>query len=196
MAGTRLSERAILRAAVDLSRREGVKGLTMRALAGALGVSPMATYHYVRSRHELLLQVADEVMRPVQPPPPGDSWDERLWTFMLAMGDALASVPGLVVDVLLQNDLTPESRRYMQQCIELIRDGGFDERAARQAFLAIYTYMWGSAVFQAVGDHPAPATARRRTGAVPQADELASRRNLEIGYRALVAGLELTLKPA
>jgi AcrR family transcriptional regulator len=196
MAATRLSERAILDAAVELSRTEGVKGLTMRALAGALGVSPMATYHYVRSRDELLLLVADEVMRPVQPPPPGGSWDERLWTFMLAMGDALASVPGLVVDVLLPNDITPESRRYMQQCIELIRDGGFAPAAARRAFLAVYTFMWGSAVFQAVGDGRAPVGPRRRVDAVPRVDELTSRRNLEVGYRALVAGLELTLRPA
>jgi AcrR family transcriptional regulator len=193
MGSPRLSGPVILEAAVELSRREGVKGLTMRALATDLGVSPMATYHYVRSRDELLLLVADEVMRPVQPPPPGRPWDERLWSFMLSMGDALASVPGLVVDVLLQNDLTPESRRYMEQCIELIREGGFDDAAARQAFLAIYTYMWGSAVFQAVGDGAVPGRGRRR-GPVPRVAELASRRNLQVGYRALVAGLELTVR--
>ncbi|HET6952666.1 MAG TPA: helix-turn-helix domain-containing protein, partial [Acidimicrobiales bacterium] len=103
MAPIRLSERAILNAAVELSRREGLKGLTMRALADALGVSPMATYHYVSSRDELLSLVAGEIMRSVPPPPPGGPWEERLLAYMLAMGDALAAVPGLV-DVVLQSD--------------------------------------------------------------------------------------------
>ena len=193
MVGTRLSERAILAAATELTRRHGVKGLTMRTLAEALGVSPMATYHYVSSRDELLLLVADEVMRPVQPPPPGASWDERLWAFMTEMGDALAALPGLA-DFLLQNDLTGESRRYMRQCIALIRDGGFDEREARQAFVAIYTYMWGSYLFLAVRNSRVTTRGRRRAGQVPSADELASRPNLEVGYRALVAGLEQTVR--
>jgi AcrR family transcriptional regulator len=193
VAGGRLSEQAVLAGAVDLARRAGVEGLTMRALAESLGVSTMATYHYVASRTELLLLVADGVMGEVEPPPPGPPWDQRLWTYMLAMADALGSVPGLV-DFLVGHDLTTEARRYMQRCIALVREGGFDDVAARRAFMAIYTYMWGSSLFRANGaGRGRRAGGRRRTG-VPGRAELASRDNLELGYRALVTGLEQMLR--
>jgi AcrR family transcriptional regulator len=188
-----LSQRTVLDAALDLAREVGVKAVTMRALGDRLGVSPMATYHYVKGRDALLILVSDEVMRAIQPPASDEPWDTRLWTFMMTMGDALASVPGLA-DFLLDKDITHETLRYMSQCIAIIREGGFAPDEARRAFMAIYTYMFGTHVLVAVRNrHPAPPS-RRIAPNLPGFDELGARRNLEAGFRALVAGLKQTVE--
>lgn len=49
----------IVRAALVIADREGLDKLTMRHLSRELGVTPMATYHHVRSKEELLDLVID-----------------------------------------------------------------------------------------------------------------------------------------
>jgi AcrR family transcriptional regulator len=191
-----LSQREILDAARRLTHEVGVEQLTMRALADELGVSPMATYYHVKSRDALLLLVADDVMSSVLPPPPGSgTWDERLWDYVQSMVTALADHPGLS-DFLLQQDATAETRRYMQRCLEVLADGGFEPAQAREAFMAIYTYMWGRSIFQNLQTRRVASGRRpsRRRSALPTIDEFASTESALVGYRALVAGLEQTLK--
>jgi AcrR family transcriptional regulator len=190
-----LSEREILDVARRLTTSIGISALTMRRLAEELGVSPMATYHHVRSRDALLLLLADDVMRGVLPPPAdAGTWDERLWSYMHAMGEELAAHPGLS-NFLLDHDTTAEARRYTQRCIEVVREGGFDAAQAKQAFMAIYTYMWGRSIFQAIRNRrSAGGRPARRRRDLPSIDELASDAQVEAGYRALVRGLEDNLK--
>lgn len=47
---------------IDLLEEVGLEGLSMRRLAGDLGVRPSALYHHVASKQELLGAVADEVL--------------------------------------------------------------------------------------------------------------------------------------
>ena len=49
---------ALLAAALDLLKREGPAALSLRALARAVGVSPMAPYHHFVDREALLAAVA------------------------------------------------------------------------------------------------------------------------------------------
>ena len=191
----RLSEVAIVDAAQRLTRQVGVERLTMRALADALGASPMAPYHYVKGRDVLLLLVIERVMSDVEPPDPvsDQPWDEQLWEYMQAMGQALAQYPG-ITDYLLNHELSDAPRRYMEQCIAILRRGGFSADDARTAFTVIYTYMWGGSIFQGVQNRRKASGRRRsRGGSVPTIDELASVRAVEVGYQTIVAGLRTTM---
>jgi AcrR family transcriptional regulator len=49
-----LSKERVLHAAVALAERDGIESLTMRKLAGELGVGAMSLYHYVPNKSELL----------------------------------------------------------------------------------------------------------------------------------------------
>lgn len=189
-----LSEEAIVDAAQELTRQVGVERLTMRALADALGVSPMATYHYVKGRDQVLLLVVERVMAAVEVPPERDgvTWDVRLWDFMQAMRAALADYPG-ISDFLLTHELTDAAKRYMESCMAILEDGGFSPEEARSAFAVIYTFMWGGSIFLGVQNRRKASGKRRpRAGSVPTVDELASLEVTEIGYRTIVAGLERT----
>jgi len=56
----------ILEAASEIFRRDGLHGLTMRAVAAAVGVSPMAIYRYYVDKAELVQGLWDAVMHEVQ----------------------------------------------------------------------------------------------------------------------------------
>jgi AcrR family transcriptional regulator len=178
--------------------RVGLAGLTMRSLADELGVTPMASYYYVGSRDDLVCRVADELLRSVRPTDDLDrSWDERLWEYMRAMTDVVSAYPGLS-DFLLRRDLTLEGRRYISQCIEIIERGGFEPAAARDAFSSIYAYMWGRGVFRSLLHGPRLRSRRPSRclapSSLPTVEELASAGATELGFRALVAGLEVALR--
>jgi AcrR family transcriptional regulator len=60
---SRTSAEAIKAAAIDLLEEEGETALTLRRIAGVLGITPNALYRYFRSRDVLIAAVADEVAR-------------------------------------------------------------------------------------------------------------------------------------
>ncbi|MBF6471602.1 MULTISPECIES: TetR/AcrR family transcriptional regulator [Nocardia] len=76
---TRLTAVGITRAAVELADRDGIDGLTMRRLAGALGVATAALYRHFPDREALLASMAELVLDEI-PPPPAEraGWRPRL----------------------------------------------------------------------------------------------------------------------
>ncbi len=59
--GEGLSRDEVLAAALDLLATDSGQGLTMRALAARLGITPMALYHHVEDRTGLLRALSDRV---------------------------------------------------------------------------------------------------------------------------------------
>lgn len=68
----RLSTDAVVAAAIALADAEGLSALSMRRVAEAVGVSPMALYTYVPSKSELLDLMLDRALGEAEDP------DERL----------------------------------------------------------------------------------------------------------------------
>jgi AcrR family transcriptional regulator len=59
--GKGVAKHDILDAALILLGEGGQKGLTMRALASRLGVTPMSLYHHIEDRAGLLLALSDRI---------------------------------------------------------------------------------------------------------------------------------------
>ena len=70
---------AVVGAAIDLADERGLGALSMRALAGRLGLSAMALYGYVPGKDELLDLMLDALYLRMErePWPPGSGWRER-----------------------------------------------------------------------------------------------------------------------
>ena len=66
-----LSRERVLRAAVALADEHGVEAISMRRIAGELGVVPMALYKHVSSKDELLDGMIDVVVGEIDPPAGG-----------------------------------------------------------------------------------------------------------------------------
>lgn len=74
----RFSTQDVVAAAINLADREGLSAISMRSVAQAVGVSPMAIYTYVRSKNELLALMFDRVLGEGEMAPPGLDWREAL----------------------------------------------------------------------------------------------------------------------
>jgi AcrR family transcriptional regulator len=70
----------IAAAALAVADEHGAEGFTMRAVAEALRVTPMALYHHVADKSALVRLVVDRVIAEQPPlPPSSDSWRDDLW---------------------------------------------------------------------------------------------------------------------
>jgi AcrR family transcriptional regulator len=69
-----LTRARILRAGVDLADARGLERLSMRTLAGALGVEAMSLYNHVANKDDLLDGMVDLVMAEIESPRPDAPW--------------------------------------------------------------------------------------------------------------------------
>src|SRR5689334_1582229 len=75
-----LDPNRIATTALSIADKHGVEGFTMRAVADALRVTPMALYHHVKDKAALAALLVDAAIREDPPPPPTDDWSEDLWS--------------------------------------------------------------------------------------------------------------------
>ena len=64
----KITRDAVVTAAIDLADREGIEGLSMRAVAKLLGVEAMSLYHHVASKDALLDAMVDRVYSQIEAP--------------------------------------------------------------------------------------------------------------------------------
>ena len=75
----RLSRERVLDAAVAIADERGLAALTIRSLADRLGSRPMALYHHVRSKEEILDGIVDVVFSEIDLPRIGGDWPTMSW---------------------------------------------------------------------------------------------------------------------
>jgi AcrR family transcriptional regulator len=94
MRGT-LSKAAIVQAALDVLDDLGIDGVTVRAVAGRLGVQAPALYWHVKDKQELLDEMGTEIWRRVSQEvlalDPDIAWRERLTAYAQMIRRALLS---------------------------------------------------------------------------------------------------------
>lgn len=142
--GEPLGRQEIVDAAMRVTRANGLDGLTMRALAGELDVTPMAMYHHVPNKAALLQLVADAVIEEVEiPPPAAGTWDERLAMLARELRHRLAAFPGVGPYLLGSEIPTPGADRLVTAALAMLVEEGFTEREAALAFTALHNYLLG-----------------------------------------------------
>lgn len=131
--------------------------LTMRRLATEIGSTPMALYHHVRNKEELLVLLLDDytertLRRPELPAEPR----ERIVVAASTIHEALAACPW-IVEVLTADDLMSTAALWF---VEQIVDGlvvcGLSPERAVHGYRAIWYYTAGEIVVRT-------SAARRRT---------------------------------
>ncbi|MFF0868371.1 TetR/AcrR family transcriptional regulator C-terminal domain-containing protein [Nonomuraea sp. NPDC003560] len=79
--GDDLTRDRIVAAAVEIADADGLAELTMRGVAGRLGVATMSLYRHVGGKDDLVMLMIDHVIREFPlPDPPPDGWRARLET--------------------------------------------------------------------------------------------------------------------
>jgi AcrR family transcriptional regulator len=184
-----LTQSRVIDAAVAIVERVGFDRLTMRALADELGVTTMATYHYVSNKEQLLDLVADALLA-IDPPAVGDvPWDVELRLRAFDTYDRLVRYQGLG-SFLLDRPLSPDMRKAYARGAETFRRAGLDEREAHLAHHAYRTFMIG-----VVATHEHFVAPRARSDSASARSLRGSGRELlEYGIDLLVDGIRAQLR--
>jgi AcrR family transcriptional regulator len=159
-------------AALAIVRHAGVDGLTMRALADALGVDVAATYRHVRDKQALLALVLDQALEKVEVSeddavPPLD----RVADLTRATFRQILDHPGLGSIVMRVGGHTTQTRRLRKITLQLLMEAGFDEATAKKVEEARNRLWLGSVVVaSAAGRAGGPNASRQRHRALAQLD--------------------------
>ncbi|HQZ13343.1 MAG TPA: TetR/AcrR family transcriptional regulator [Devosia sp.] len=113
---------AILTAALELLGTAGIDGFTMRALAGRIGVTPMAIYHHFGDRDGLIAAMADRVYATVREPA-GGAPRARIEGLLLAYHAEVLRHPDLTLLILSRPRAFPEQARRITEAIARLLGG-------------------------------------------------------------------------
>ena len=120
-----LTRERVLRTAVALADQGGIESLSMRKLAQALDVVPMALYRHVANKDELLNALIDVVVDEIDPPLDGADWKTAIRARILSARRALLRHPWASTVMESRTEPTPTVLAYMDSMIGMFRAGGF-----------------------------------------------------------------------
>lgn len=144
-----LNRERILQAAIALADRDGLGALTMRALADALSVKPMAVYHHLSGKDEILDGIVDTIVAMIALPVPGQPW--RAEITRMAESTRAVLVPHSWVITLLESRRAPgpATLTHHDAVIGTFREAGFSPAATAHAFALLDSFLYGYALQEA-----------------------------------------------
>jgi TetR/AcrR family tetracycline transcriptional repressor len=145
-----ITRQQVVDAATRVVRAGGYEQMTIRSLAGELGVSPMSLYRHVRDKDDLLDEVVDTLLSEVwRPRSREDEW--RAWIAEAAdkLRGFLVSQPAALHVYLGHPVVSASALARMEAMMRVLREAGLSEAAARRAYGAIHTYTIGFAALEA-----------------------------------------------
>ncbi len=150
----RLDRETILAAAAELVARDGLDGLSMRRLAAALGVAPMATYRHFADRAAIVDALIDAAATGIRIPAPTGDWRTDLSGIARALRVTLMSQPALVEVVISRPALGPGAIYLAEAAYAVFVPAGFGPRTTDRAANLLFGYVLGFAALEAPRWHP------------------------------------------
>jgi AcrR family transcriptional regulator len=146
---TGLSKQRVVLEAVRLADREGVAGLSMRRLAGALGAGAMSLYHYVASKEDLLDAMIDVVFEEIELPPEGTDWQSAIRRRAVSARQVLARHPWANGLMESRTSPGPANLRHHEAVTACLRRANFPVLMATHANWLLDSYVYGFALQEA-----------------------------------------------
>ncbi|MFI4935527.1 MAG: TetR family transcriptional regulator [Caulobacterales bacterium] len=159
-----LSRQAIAEAAAGILAAEGLTGLTMRKVAGALGVEAMSLYNHVRDKRDLLDSVAGLKLSRLVTPDRARPWPERLRTILLSLYEILTADPWLVM-VLTTEQIEPREPAVlaaMEAAILVFEEAGLSRAQRVSAFRGGLALCFGLVLTHTIGLRMTPSQAEKQ----------------------------------
>jgi TetR/AcrR family tetracycline transcriptional repressor len=159
----------IVAAALDLLDEAGLDGLTLRQLAGRLGIRAPTLYWHVRDKRELLdllaAAILDEALAAWREPQPGQPWWEWLGARARVMRAALLAHRDSA-RIVAGNRPPESSLPGIERQLQALGGAGFTPRDGLLALLALNAYVIGDVI-----DQQADETRQRPARTKPTAAE-------------------------
>jgi len=202
----------IVQGALDVLNEQGFDGLTMRALADRLGIKAASLYNHINDKDELLALMADAICAAIPDLDRLRPWREQAETMARQVRRALMAQRDGARVLAATPPVSPHRIRLIEQVLHALKGAGFSPAMIADGSFVMNSYVVGFVLDETLG-HPrdAAAAARRREEAkrwfkslppkeyptlIALADKLINSpadRRFELGLRALLDGLELSL---
>jgi TetR/AcrR family transcriptional regulator, tetracycline repressor protein len=149
--GGHLSRERVVAAALAVVDRDGLDGLTMRALGRELNVDPMAAYHHVPNKAAIIQGVVEAILSEI--PVPGEdeamAWPDGLRLIGREYRRVVLAHPNALPVVSTQPVLTPAGLRLIEAAAAILVRGGLTPVQALEAINGGAAIVIGSALVEA-----------------------------------------------
>jgi AcrR family transcriptional regulator len=196
-----LTPAQIAAAALTVLDRDGLDAVSMRAVAGELGMATMSLYRYVSDRGQVEELVVDRVLQAVDLAVPRGSAGERLSVLADRARVAVSEHPAVVPLLLIHRHRSPSSHRWGETMLTVLAEAGLAGEQRVIAFRAILGYVFGALQVEHLGALSGAGTAAlaalppeqfpllSQTAAV--AATIPPEEEFRLGFRILLRGLGL-----
>lgn len=155
-----LTQAGIAAAALAVLDREGLAALSMRAVAGELGMSTMALYRYVADREQLEGLLVDHVLSAVDlERPTRASWRRQVSVLVERVRTAAAAHPAAVPLLLTHRHSSTASLYWTEAMLEVLTRAGFTGTERVIALRTLVAYLLGALQSEHLGPLSGPGTA-------------------------------------
>ncbi len=149
-----LSEDAVVDAALEILKSDGLEAVTMRRVATALDTGPASLYVYVAGREGLLQAMLERIFASVALEDPDPArWRAQLHALLLRMRGALVAHAGIAETAIAAPPRTDATFRLVENMLAILLAGGLDPQNAA----------WPADIFSMVVSHAAIETDVRVT---------------------------------
>lgn len=143
-----LSRDQIVQGALDFLRIHRLEDLSMRRLAGELGIAPTSMYWHVATKEQLLDLVLDEIYGRVELPDPSADWRQDIRLVAVGLRGALRSMNDTAKLVVTRPPIGPRALRIFEFVLGTLRRAGFPDADIPSAFDLIANYTIGSVLVE------------------------------------------------
>jgi AcrR family transcriptional regulator len=144
-----LSRERVLSGALAVADAGGVGSLTMRLLAEHLGVKPMALYHHVANKSEIVDGIVDQVFSEIELPSASGDWRSEMIRRACSARQVLRRHPWAIPLLQSRTHPGPATLRHHNAVIGALRGAGFSVAMTAHAFALLDSYIYGFALSEA-----------------------------------------------
>lgn len=144
-----LTTERVVDAALRAADKGGIEVVSLRRLAGALEVTPMAIYRHVRNKSHLLDLMAERLLEQVDLAPNElATWQDRLRRLLASYLAVVAAHPAAPL-LLSRPFVSPAVPRATEALLAIFRSAGFDAGQSARVLQVISGMLLGPAIHRA-----------------------------------------------
>jgi AcrR family transcriptional regulator len=151
-----LTHDAIARAAFELADAEGPTALTIKSLAGKLGVGQMTLYGYAASKDEIVGMLPDVLLADLPPLAAAGPWKATMEDCFTAVYRRLVDHSRVTQTIASSAVFGGAQVRLFESVLEVLHEAGFEPRVALTLHRTLSTYTIGYALFEIAEAGSAP----------------------------------------
>jgi TetR/AcrR family transcriptional regulator, tetracycline repressor protein len=143
----------VVAAALRVTGRVGLDGLTVRLVAEELEVSPPAVHYHVPGKNELINRVCEAVAAEIDLDVDTTApWQDQYVELVLAMDRTLSRYPGVALRTLTATGTSAAARDLATAALTILRRGDLPAGEAELAFASSQYLLTGWLVLRPLGD--------------------------------------------